>query len=93
LGRCETGRDECATPWLEQALDSLVDAVERRYDWVMAQATDPKLNERRAAIEYARGIIADLAPGRSLADELIAERHAEAAAEVHAARSGDSGNH
>ncbi len=59
----------------------------------MAQATDPKLDERRAAIEYARGVIVDLAPGRSLADELIAERHAEAAAEAPAARRGDSGDH
>jgi hypothetical protein len=70
-----------------------VNAVARRYDWSVAQATDPKLNARRAAIEYARGIIADLAPGRSLADELIAERHAEAAADAPAARRGDSGNH
>jgi hypothetical protein len=59
----------------------------------MAQATDPRPAERRAAIEYARGIIADLAPGRSLADELIAERHAEAAADTPVARHGDSGNH
>lgn len=67
--------------------------MRRRYDWSMAQATNPTLAERRAAIEYARGIIADLAPGRSLADELIAERHAEAAAEAPAARRGDSGDH
>jgi hypothetical protein len=80
-------------PSLERALDSLVEVVAQRYDWTMAQATDPKLNARRAAIEYARGIIADLAPGRSLADELIAERHAEAAADTPVARRGDSGNH
>jgi hypothetical protein len=72
---------------------SLVEAVARRYDWTMAQATDPKLAERRTAIEYARGLIADLAPGRSLADELIAERHAEAVADAPVARLGDSGNH
>ncbi|MGH2903620.1 MAG: hypothetical protein ACRDK7_08570 [Solirubrobacteraceae bacterium] len=31
--------------------------------------------------ERGRGLLADLTPGRSLADELIAERHAEAHAE------------
>ena len=67
--------------------------MRQRYDWSMAQATDPKLDARRAAIEYARGIISDLAPGRSLADELIAERHAEVAAEAPVARLGDSGDH
>lgn len=41
-----------------------------------AQATDAE-EDRLAAIEYARGSIAHLAPGRNLADELIAERRAE----------------
>lgn len=59
----------------------------------MTQATDPKLDRRLAAIEHARGIIADLAPGRSLADELIAERHAGAGTEVPAAPRGDRGDH
>jgi hypothetical protein len=59
----------------------------------MAQATDPKLDRRLAAIEHARGIIAALAPGRSLADELIAERHAEAGADAPAAPRGDCGEH
>jgi len=59
----------------------------------MAQPTDPRLERRLAAIEHARGIIADLAPGRSLADELIAERHAGAGADVPAAHRGDRGEH
>jgi hypothetical protein len=33
---------------------------------------------RRAAAERMRGMFANLAPGRSLVDELIAERRAEA---------------
>jgi hypothetical protein len=37
--------------------------------------------ERRAAIEKTRGMFAHLAPGVSLADELIADRHKEARAE------------
>jgi hypothetical protein len=57
----------------------------------MTQATDPKLDRRLAAIGHARGIIADLAPGRSLADELIAERHA--GTDVPAAPRGDRGDH
>jgi hypothetical protein len=41
----------------------------------MADATeraDPDLEKRLAAIEFARGSIAHLAPDRNLADELIA---------------------
>jgi hypothetical protein len=45
------------------------------------KVTESALAHRLAAIEHARGIIGDLAPGRSLADELIAERRAEAAIE------------
>jgi hypothetical protein len=36
---------------------------------------------RRAAAERLSGLFADVAPGRSLVDELIADRRAEAAAE------------
>jgi hypothetical protein len=36
------------------------------------------VERRRAIAERAKGMLADLAPGRSLADELIAERRAEA---------------
>lgn len=42
---------------------------------------DTERERRRAAAERMRGIFADVAPGRSLADELIAERRAEARAE------------
>lgn len=45
------------------------------------KVTDADVEKRLAAIEYAQGSIADLAPGRSLADELIAERRAESRAE------------
>jgi hypothetical protein len=45
-------------------------------------SADPKLDRRLAAIDHARGIIADLAPRRSLAAELIAERHAEAGSDA-----------
>lgn len=37
--------------------------------------------ERRRAAERMRGLFADVAPERMLADELIAERRAEARAE------------
>ena len=36
---------------------------------------------RRQAAERMRGLFADLAPGRNLSDELIADRRAEAQAE------------
>jgi hypothetical protein len=49
----------------------------------MAHATsaDKLAVERRAAIERTRGMFAHLAPGKSLADEVIADRRAEARAE------------
>ncbi len=49
----------------------------------MAHATkaDKAAVERRAAIERTRGMFAHLAPSESLADELIADRRAEARAE------------
>lgn len=45
------------------------------------KVTDAEVEKRLAAIEYARGSIAHLAPDRNLADELIADRRAEARAE------------
>jgi hypothetical protein len=45
------------------------------------KVTDTEVEKRLAAIEYAQGSIADVAPGRSLAEELIAERRGEARAE------------
>jgi len=50
----------------------------------MAQAaklTSAEIDRRRAAAERMRGLFADVAPGRSLVDELIADRRAEAQAE------------
>jgi len=43
---------------------------------------DEEFEKRLAAIEFARGSIVDLAPGRDLAAELIADRRAEAQAEA-----------
>jgi hypothetical protein len=40
-----------------------------------------EIERRRAAAERMRGFFADVAPDRSLVDELIADRRAEAAAE------------
>ncbi len=60
----------------------------------MAQAVKPtksELKRRRVAIERTRGVLADLAPGRSLVDELIADRRAEARAEEQAAEANRSG--
>jgi hypothetical protein len=45
------------------------------------QPADPETARRRVAAERLRGLFADVAPGRSLVDELIAERRAEARAE------------
>ena len=39
------------------------------------------VERRRAAIDRTRGVLTRLAPGRSLSNELIAERRAEARAE------------
>lgn len=50
----------------------------------MARATKltrTEVERRRAAAERMRGLFADVAPDRSLVDELIADRRAEAAAE------------
>lgn len=56
-----------------------------RYDWSMAHAvkvTDAEMEKRLAAIEWARGSLAHLAPpGVSLVDEVIADHRAEARAE------------
>jgi hypothetical protein len=47
------------------------------------------LEKRLAAIEFARGSIAHLAPDRNLADELITDRRAEQAASNASRRGGD----
>jgi hypothetical protein len=50
----------------------------------MAQATKltkAEVERRRAAAERMRGLFADVAPDRSLVDEMITDRRAEAAAE------------
>jgi hypothetical protein len=50
----------------------------------MAQATkltNSEIGRRRAAAQRMRGLFADVAPDRSLVDELIADRRAEAKAE------------
>jgi hypothetical protein len=55
-----------------------------RYHQGMAHATKLASSEaerRRAAAERLRGLFADVAPDRSLVDELIADRRAEARAE------------
>lgn len=43
--------------------------------------TKSEIERRRAAAERMRGLFADVAPDRSLVDELISDRRAEAAAE------------
>jgi hypothetical protein len=48
---------------------------------VHATKVDKSAVERRAAIERTRGMFSHLAPGTNLADELIADRRAEARAE------------
>jgi hypothetical protein len=48
------------------------------------QATKSVLERRRAAIDRTSGVLTRLAPGRSLVDELIAERRSEARAEEQA---------
>jgi hypothetical protein len=40
-----------------------------------------EVQRRQAAIDRTRGVLTPLAPGRSLVDELVAERRAEARAE------------
>jgi hypothetical protein len=43
--------------------------------------TKSEVERRRAAAERMRGLFADVAPDRSLVEELITDRRAEAAAE------------
>jgi hypothetical protein len=43
--------------------------------------TKPEVERRRAAARRLRGLFADVAPDRSLVDELIADRRDEARAE------------
>lgn len=55
-------------------------------DTILAMARATKLTKseverRRVAAERMRGLFADVAPDRSLVDELIADRRVEAAAE------------
>lgn len=45
------------------------------------KVTRSEVERRRAAAERMLGLFADVAPGVSLADELIADRRAEARAE------------
>lgn len=45
------------------------------------KATTAGVEQRPAAIRYAWGLLADVAPGRDLVGELIAEHRAEARAE------------
>lgn len=45
------------------------------------KVTDAEVEKRLAAIEHARGSIAHLVPDRNLADELVADRRAEARVE------------
>ncbi len=48
----------------------------------MAQTVKPSTTaERRAAADRTRGMLADLAPGVSLSDEIVADRRVEAQAE------------
>lgn len=44
------------------------------------QFPGPEIERRRAAAERLRGLFADVAPGESLVDELIADRRTEARA-------------
>lgn len=55
------------------------------------KVTDAEVEKRLAAIEHARGSIAHLAPDRNLADELVADRRAEAQAEQGDAGAGPRG--
>jgi len=55
------------------------------------KVTDAEVEKRLAAIEYARGSIAHLAPDRNLADELISDRRTEARAEQADAGAGQRG--
>lgn len=58
------------------------------------KVTDAEVEKRLAAIDYAQGSIAHLAPDRNLADELVADRRAEARAESADVEAGQrSGKH
>lgn len=65
---------------MQKQRNILVGSSNRRYDRPIA-TNDDQAAARRAAIERTRGMYAHLAAGRSLVDELIADRRAEARAE------------
>lgn len=60
--------------------DNAVAPRRRRYHRPMAE-DDEKAASRKAAGDRLRGMYAHLRPGRSVIDELIADRRAEARAE------------
>jgi hypothetical protein len=70
---------------IRPATETPVSAVELgRYDGMVAQVAKTSISVdalRRAAAERMRGMFAEVAAGRSLVDELIADRRAEARAE------------
>lgn len=47
----------------------------------VGKPADPEVERQRMAANRLRGLFADVAPGRSLVDELVAERRAEVRAE------------
>lgn len=53
-----------------------------------AKLTDSETERRRTAAARLRGLFADVAPGESLVDELIADRRAEAQAEGREGKAG-----
>jgi hypothetical protein len=64
------------TPWR-----TMLGQGEREVSGEEIAASKSEVERRRAAAERMRGLFADVAPDRSLVDELIADRRAEAAAE------------
>lgn len=55
----------------------------------VGKPADPEVERQRIAANRLRGLFADVAPGRSLVDELIAERRAEVRAEDREAKTVD----
>ena len=86
----KTSANGTPTPNWVAAVDEArrdIDFDTGRYHGAMAHATkaDPSVvKRRREAAEQLRGMFAHVAPGVSLADELIADRRAEVRAEERA---------
>ncbi|MGH3848442.1 MAG: hypothetical protein ACRDRT_01860 [Pseudonocardiaceae bacterium] len=79
MARPQTDRSRADSGWRKKRSDA-GSAVPKRTNQPAPDADNTAPSDRAARVAAGRGSLAHLAPGRSLVDELIADRRAEAAA-------------